>query len=594
MNLIRSGFWRDFWALFKPYWFSKEKNTALLLLFAIVGLTLGMVYMNVQINQWQNLFFNTLQDKNKSEFYRLVVRFTILAGLWIVMAVYSLYLTQMLQIRWRRWLTNKYLKDWLGDRTYYPMQLKGAQTDNPDQRVAEDLKIFVNQTLGLSIGLLNAVVTLVSFVGVLWALSGPLSIPINGYEIVIPGYMVWVALVYAALGNWLANRIGKPLIGLNFEQQRCEADFRYSLVRFRENMEGVALYRGEADELRGFDGRFKNIFSNWWAIMKRQKQLTWFTAGYGQVAVIFPFVVAAPRFFSGSIPLGGLMQTASAFGYVRESLSWFINVYTAFAEWRATVDRLIGFHNLLEAAKQDQRLAPGVEMLDGLDATLRFDELELALPTGETLVSNSNLDIAHGSRVLLQGPSGSGKSTLFRAIAGIWPFGKGRIRQPAGFDVLFLPQRPYFPLGTLRASVSYPARADAFTDAELEEALLAVGLHHLVPRLKESANWSAQLSGGEQQRVAFARALLVKPAWLFLDEATSSLDGASQTQLYELLTRRLTDTTIISIAHRSELADFHPQRLELRAGRGGAHELAWLGPPDMSEARPTSHLLTGG
>ena len=277
MKAIRSGFWRDFWALFKPYWFSEEKITALLLLLAIVALTFGMVYMNVQINEWQNLFFNTLQDKNKPEFYRQILRFTMLAAIWICMAVYSPYLTQMLQIRWRRWLTDKYLKDWLADRTYYPMQLKGKQTDNPDQRVAEDLKIFVNQTLGLSIGLLNAVVTLVSFVGVLWVLSGPLSIPINGYEIVIPGYMVWVAIVYAALGNWLANRIGKPLIGLNFNQQRYEADFRYSLVRFRENMEGVALYRGEEDEMRGFNGRFKSIFSNWWAIMKRQKQLTWFT-----------------------------------------------------------------------------------------------------------------------------------------------------------------------------------------------------------------------------------------------------------------------------------------------------------------------------
>ena len=579
MKAIRPDFWRDFWALFKPYWFSREKTTALLLLFAIIALTLGMVYMNVQINQWQNLFFNSLQDKNKPEFYRLILRFTMLAGIWITMAVYSPYLTQLLQIRWRRWLTDKYLKDWLGDRTYYPMQLKSNQSDNPDQRVAEDLKIFVNQTLGLSIGLLNAVVTLLSFVGVLWALSGPLSIPINGHEIVIPGYMVWVAIVYAALGNWLANKIGKPLIGLNFNQQRFEADFRYSLVRFRENMEGVALYRGEADELRGFEGRFSSIFTNWRQIMRRQKQLTWFTAGYGQVAVIFPFVVAAPRFFSGAIPLGGLMQTASAFGYVRESLSWFINVYASFAEWKATVDRLIGFHRLIEAAKEEQRSKSGVELMDGVDGTLGFDQLELALPSGETLVSSANLDIAHGSRVLLQGPSGSGKSTLLRAIAGIWPFGKGRIRHPAGFDVLFLPQRPYFPLGTLRESVCYPASSDAFTDAELEEALVLVGLSHLVPQLNHSANWSAQLSGGEQQRVAFARALLLKPAWLFLDEATSSLDNASQMQLYELLTKRLTGTTIISIAHRTELAGFHPQRLELRAGPGGAHELTWWGPP---------------
>jgi len=578
MNKIRSGFLRAFWALFKPYWFSEERLIARLLLFAIIALTLGMVYMNVQINQWQNLFFNTLQDKNKAEFYRQILRFAALATIWIVMSVYSLYLTQMLQIRWRRWLTDKYLKDWLTDRTYYPMQLKGRQTDNPDQRIAEDLRIFVNQTLSLSIGLLNALVTLVSFVGVLWALSGPLVIPLDGREIVIPGYMVWAALLYATLGNWLANRIGRPLIGLNFEQQRYEADFRYSLMRFRENMEGVALYRGEDDELRGFSARFRGIYANWWAIMKRQKQLTWFISGYGQLAVIFPFVVAAPRFFSGAIALGGLMQTASAFGYVRESLSWFINVYTSFAEWKATVDRLIGFHQAIEAAQRAQQDNPGIELASGPDGALKLDRLELDLPTGETLVSRASLDIALGSRVLLQGPSGSGKSTLFRAIAGIWPFGRGRILHPAQFDRLFLPQRPYFPLGTLREALCYPSRLESFTDIEIGEALTAVGLSHLLARLDQSADWTTQLSGGEQQRVAFARAILEKPAWLFLDEATSNLDDASQAELYALLTDRLKHTTIVSIAHRNELARFHGQRLELDAGARGVRELSTLSP----------------
>ena len=578
MNKIRSGFLRAFWALFKPYWFSEERLIARLLLFAIIALTLGMVYMNVQINQWQNLFFNTLQDKNKAEFYRQILRFAALATIWIVMSVYSLYLTQMLQIRWRRWLTDKYLKDWLTDRTYYPMQLKGRQTDNPDQRIAEDLRIFVNQTLSLSIGLLNALVTLVSFVGVLWALSGPLVIPLDGREIVIPGYMLWAALLYATLGNWLANRIGRPLIGLNFEQQRYEADFRYSLMRFRENMEGVALYRGEDDELRGFSARFRGIYANWWAIMKRQKQLTWFISGYGQLAVIFPFVVAAPRFFSGAIALGGLMQTASAFGYVRESLSWFINVYTSFAEWKATVDRLIGFHQAIEAAQRAQQDNPGIELASGPDGALKLDRLELDLPTGETLVSRASLDIALGSRVLLQGPSGSGKSTLFRAIAGIWPFGRGRILHPAQFDRLFLPQRPYFPLGTLREALCYPSRLESFTDIEIGEALTAVGLSHLLARLDQSADWTTQLSGGEQQRVAFARAILEKPAWLFLDEATSNLDDASQAELYALLTDRLKHTTIVSIAHRNELARFHGQRLELDAGARGVRELSTLSP----------------
>ncbi len=577
MKLDRSGFWRDFWALFKPYWFSEERVLARLLLFAILGLALGMVYMNVQINEWQNLFFNTLQDKNKPEFYRQILRFSLLAGVWVVMNVYSLYLTQMLQVRWRRWLTDKYLKDWLADRTYYPMAIAGLQADNPDQRIAEDLRIFVDQTLGLSIGLLNALVTLVSFVGVLWVLSGPLPVPAFGKGFSIPGYMVWVALLYAGIGNWLAHKIGKALISLNFNQQRYEADFRYTLVRFRENMEGVALYRGEADELRNFGNGFQNIFGNWWSIMRRTKQLTWFTSGYGQLAVIFPFVVAAPRFFSGAIPLGGLMQTASAFGFVKESLSWFINSYTAFATWKATVDRLIGFHRAIEAAQRDQQLNPSVEVREGSTRALQVEDLELRLPTGERLLTRARLTIEPGSRVLIQGPSGSGKSTLLRAIAGIWPFGEGRIREPVSFNALFLPQRPYFPLGTLRDAICYPSRPEAFTDEQVKEALYAVGLSHLIARLDASLNWSMQLSGGEQQRVAFARALLEKPAWMFLDEATSNLDEASQTLMYELIVRRLPGTTIVSVAHRDEIARYHSQRVELHARPGEAHELRMFG-----------------
>jgi putative ATP-binding cassette transporter len=577
MKLDRSGFWREFWALFKPYWFSEERVVARLLLFAILALALGMVYMNVQINEWQNLFFNTLQDKNKPEFYRQILRFAMLAGVWIVMNVYSLYLTQLLQVRWRRWLTDKYLKDWLADRTYYPMAIAGAQADNPDQRIAEDLKIFVDQTLSLSIGLLNAIVTLVSFVGVLWVLSGPLPVPVFGDGFTVPGYMVWVALMYAALGNWLAHAIGKPLIGLNFNQQRYEADFRYMLVRFRENMEAVALYRGEADELRNFGNGFQSIFNNWWAIMRRTKSLTWFTSGYGQLAVIFPFVVAAPRFFSGAIPLGGLMQTASAFGFVRESLSWFITAYQAFAIWKATVDRLIGFHRTIRAAQHQQRSEPGIEITDGSTRALQLEELELRLPTGEPLLMQARIAIEPGSRVLIQGPSGSGKTTLLRAIAGIWPFGRGRIREPVSFHAMFLPQRPYFPVGTLRNAICYPSRPDTYDDSQIKEALRAVGLPHLIPRLDDSNSWGMQLSGGEQQRVAFARALLEKPSWLFLDEATSNLDQASQADLYQLIIRRLPGTTLVSIAHRDELEQYHLQRLELHPRPGGSHELRLLG-----------------
>ena len=570
-NTARGGFWRDFWALFKPYWTSEERARACLLLAVIATLTLASVYMDVLFNRWYNLFYNALQAKNKLEFFHQMWRFGVLATCYVVIGVYATYLTQMLQIRWRRWLTESYLQRWLADRTYYRMQLVNGQTDNPDQRIAEDLRMFVDQTLNLSLGLLNAVVTLLAFVGILWVLSGTLEFRFSGTTYLAYGYMVWVALGYAIVGSWLTHRIGRPLIGLNFEQQRYEADFRFNLVRFRENMEGVALYRGEDDELRGFRSRFTRVFSNWWRIMRRQKLLNFFSSGYGQVAIVFPFLVAAPRFFSGALLLGGLMQTANAFGNVQRSLSWFINVYsgtgpnTGLAGWKATVDRLTSFHKAVLSAAAVQGASAGVARKTGAEGRLQLQHLDLALPDGQPLLSDVTLTVDQGSRLLIQGPSGSGKSTLFRGIAGIWPFASGSIVQPAKFDALFLPQRPYFPLGTLREAVCYPAAAGSFAEDQVRDALIAVGLPQLAPRLDESANWAAQLSGGEQQRVAFARALLHKPAWLFLDEATSQLDDVSQAQLYELLMRRLEHSAIVSIAHREDLARYHPVRVELRS-----------------------------
>jgi vitamin B12/bleomycin/antimicrobial peptide transport system ATP-binding/permease protein len=564
------NFIHDLWTLLRPYWTSEEKRSAWLLLIANIVLTLAMVYMTVLFNQWYNLFYNTLQDKAQDEFFRQIGRFCVLATVYIVIAVYRIYLNQMLQIRWRRWLTDKYLKDWLADRTYYRMQLKGNATDNPDQRIAEDFRLFVDNSLSLGLGFLNAAVTLGSFVGILWVLSGPLEIPLGGATYVIYGYMVWVAIGYAIVGTWLTHKIGKPLIPLNFNQQRYEADFRFNLVRFRENSEGVALYRGEEDELRGFRARFASVVDNWWAIMKRQKLLTFFTVGYNQAAVVFPFVVGAPRYFSGAIQLGGLVQISNAFSQVQGALSWFIGAYTDFAAWKATVDRLSGFHKAVFSLQEESRIGTGPAVvadptIDGL--VLR--NLELGLPTGRLLASGINTRIEPGERVLIKGPSGSGKSTLFRAIAGIWPFGSGQVRRPREFQSLFLPQRPYFPIGTLRQAVSYPAAAATFTDAQLCEALAAAGLEHFANRLDEEQNWAQQLSGGEQQRVAIARALLHKPAWLFLDEATSALDEPSQEHVYELLTERLKDATIISIAHRSALTDFHGKLWELKSDSDG-------------------------
>jgi putative ATP-binding cassette transporter len=555
-----------FWALAKPYWVSAEgRRKGLILLVTVVALVLGLVWMEVQFNRWNNDFYNTFQNKDQAEFFRQLGLFGVLAITYIVMAVYRLYFLQMLQIEWRTWLTGKFLAEWTQDQAHYRMQLleragsTGTSTDNPDQRIAEDLRLFVELSLSLSLGLLSAVVTLVSFVVILWTLSGPLEVG----GVVIHGYMVWVALVYAIAGTLLTHFIGRPLIGLDFNQQRYEADFRFSLMRLRENSEGVALYRGEAEELAGFRSRFAAVINNWWALMKKQKQLGWFTSFYAQLAIIFPFIVVSPRFFSGALPLGGIFQTASAFGQVQGSLSWFINAYTAFASWKATVDRLIGFAESLEKVRELK--VEGERVADG-DKDLNLENLEIGLPQGRQLLSASSLSLKPGEHVLVTGPSGAGKSTLFRALAGIWPYWKGRIRLPAGARLLFLPQKPYLPIGSLKRAVSYPAEPAGFSDAEIRAALADVGLSSLSDSLERSENWAQVLSGGEQQRVAFARALLNKPAWLFLDEATASLPEEDQEKLYRALKEKLPQTTLVSIGHRASLAQFHARRLVWQAG----------------------------
>ena len=569
------AFLRDFWALVRPYWYSDEKNSARLLLAAVVVLTLAMVYLSVQFNSWYNDFYNVLQEKKQGDFAYQMGKFLVLATIYIVIMVYEVYLNQMLQIRWRRWVTDNTLKDWLADRAYYRMQLTGQATDTPDQRVAEDLKLFVTGSLELTLGFLNAVVTLASFVGILWGLSGSLDFSVGGTQYELYGYMVWAAVAYAAVGSWLTHKIGRPLIRLNFDQQRYEADFRFGLARFRENTEGVALYRGEADELRTFRERFGAVLDNWWRIMKRQKLLNFYTQGYGQLAVVFPFIVAAPRYFSGAIQLGGLMQVSNAFGQVQGALSWFIYIYDSssgeksnFAKWKATVDRLTTFRAAIAEAREHATSDRTVAFEPGADTALAIDGVDVALPTEQPLLADVRASVAAGERVLLMGASGSGKSTLFRVLAGIWPFARGRIRTPPKFEPLFLPQRPYFPLGTLREVVAYPASPERFGDDAIRAALSDVGLPALASRLDETASWHLQLSGGEQQRVAIARALLIRPEWLFLDEATSSLDDASEAALYTLLCERLPDTAIVSIAHRADLARFHHRTLQLRRGDG--------------------------
>jgi putative ATP-binding cassette transporter len=571
--------------MIRPYWLSDDRWPALGLLLVVVTLTLGMVYLSVLLNRWNNDFFSALQDKNAVAFRRQLLQVTWLVGAFILLAVYQLYLSQMLEIRWRRWLTERYLRAWLSDRAYYRMQLVARETDNPDQRIAEDIQLLVSHTLALFIGGLRAFVTLTTFVAILWTLSGRLEVPIGEHILILPGYMVWVSVLYALGGTWLTDWIGRPLVRLNFDKQRYEADFRFSLVRFRENSEGVALYRGERDELRGFRALFESVVQNWWGIMRRQKRLTSFTSGYSQGAWIVPSIVAAPRYFRGELGLGGLMQTVGAFNQVQDALSFFVVSYKEIAAWCAVVERLAGFERTLDRVRRATAVGGGVRHTEGGDHELSVKDVDLNLPDGRPLISSVNLSVQRGESILLGGASGSGKSTLFRAIAGIWPFGRGEIRASSKARVLFLPQRPYLPIGTLRSVVIYPMPPDAVSDAELREALHAVELPELARRLDESGHWALQLSPGEQQRIAIARALLQKPDWLFLDEATSAVDEATEERLYRLLHERLPGTTLFSVGHRATLRPFHARQLEVK--RTGA------GPASVVEETPASRPRVG-
>jgi len=552
----KKRFFATLWALTRPYWVSEKRGTGLVLLATVIGFALMLVWLEVQFNTWNRDFYNTFESKDQDEFFRQLGLFTVLAVLFIVLQVYRQYFQQMLLIEWRTWLTERYLADWLKDRAYYRLQLLDKGTDNPDQRIAEDLNIFVDLTLSLSLGLLSAVVTLVSFVGILWVISGALTVA--GVE--IPGYMVWVAVIYALAGTWLTHLIGRPLIAIGFDQQRFEANFRFALVRLRENAEGVALYRGEPGELVNFRGRFANVIANWWAKMLKQKQLTWFTSFYGQVAIIFPFVVASPRFFSGAMPLGGIFQIASAFGQVQGALSWFLNAYGSFANWKATVDRLTGFTEALQQAREEADRLDG-DRVEGASAVLALERLELTLPQGKPLLAATTLALKQGESVLVTGPSGAGKSTLFRALAGIWPYWKGKIALPKGATLLFLPQKPYLPIGSLKYAACYPAEGAGIADDAVRDVLIAAGLQHLAGDLAREENWAQLLSGGEQQRLAIARALLNRPDWLFMDEPTAALPDDAQAALYRLLKEKLPATTLVSVGHREALAAFHSRRI---------------------------------
>jgi vitamin B12/bleomycin/antimicrobial peptide transport system ATP-binding/permease protein len=577
----QSKFLKQFAGLASPYWKSEDKWKAGALLAIIVAMNLGRVYVQVLVNLWINDFYNVLQSLDKTRFMAELSRFCVLAAAYIAQSVYMVYLSQMLQIRWRRWLTQEYLKDWLSREAYYRMQFAEPQTDNPDQRISEDINSFIEITLDLGTTLLSSVATLVSFLAILWQLSGTLGIPLGSLgTLYLPGYMVWAALIYSFVGTWLTMRIGNPLILLNFNQQRFEADFRFGMMRIRENSESVALYRGERQEQVHLRDRFRFVIENFWGIMRRQKRLSWLTNTYNQAAVVFPVLMAAPRFFAGQMKLGGLMQTAGAFGAVQGALSYLINSYTTIAKWHAVIDRLVGFSRSLEELKT-LKLLEGVNRIHTADNALRTESLSVFLPNGKTLVDNLELHIEPGTRLLVTGPSGCGKSTLMRAMAGIWPFCKGTIILPERSSIMFLPQKPYLPLGTLRDGICYP-NPEGYREEDLRDVLFLCGLQDLIGAMDKIEDWSQVLSLGEQQRVAFSRLMLRKPDYIFLDEATASLDEDWEAALYGLLRRKLPHAAVTSVGHRSSLIAWHTLKLKWeKEGTWVQSALKGEGPGDL-------------
>ena len=570
------SFLAKLWVLARPYWFTQERQTiaawgirftvkeswiARSVLALIIFLSVFLVYAAKLFNSWNVRFYNALQGKDVPTFWVELRYFVVLACVFIVAAVYRLWLTQFLTIRWRRWLSQVYFRDWLADRTYYHMELTRQGADNPEQRIEQDCFNFARQTLSLSLDLILQVMTLVTFAFVLWEISSGFVLPIFG-GVEVPGFMMWAVIAYAAAGSVITHLVGKPLVRANFMLERYNADFRFRMTRIRENAESIALYNGERDEARRLDSAFGLVYATWWEFMKFTKRLTWVTSFYKQAAIVFPLMLAAPQFFAGRITFGVLNQTIDAFGQVQTALSWFVDSYAQLAEWKAIVDRLTTFSEAMVAAKEAAQ-KPAFTPSAPVPQQLTLQDAEVRLPNGALLLDNVDLTIRQGETVALTGPSGSGKTTLFRAIAGLWPFGRGRLALPKGARVLFLPQKPYLPIGTLREVLSYPEPGDQYGDEACRQALEACGMGHLVPRLDETANWPLVLSGGEQQRLAFARALLYRPDWLFLDEASSALDAPTERRMYELLRQHLASATIISVAHRPEVVDLHDRRLAI-------------------------------
>jgi vitamin B12/bleomycin/antimicrobial peptide transport system ATP-binding/permease protein len=594
----RAGTLRRFVRLAFPFFSSEEKWLARILALGVIALTVLQLGILVKINLWNKDFFDALEARDWNAFIGAMGVFVLLASASMAVAVYQVYLKQLLQLRWRQWLTVRLTSGWLENGRHYQLNFIASGIDNPDQRIAENARGATEMAVEFALGILNSVLTIAAFCSILWILSGPLEITIGAFDFNIPGYMVWAALMYAGVGSVATYFIGRPIVAANVEQNAAEADYRYALVRLRENSEGVALIRGEGDEQKGLAAFFGKVFVTATHLMKTQRRLMWLTSAYGMIGMVFPTLVASPRYFSGAITLGGLMQITAAFGQVQAGLNWFVDNFPRIAEWRAHVERLIEFEQVMQTmaeATTESGEATSITLIEGGDKTgeeaLIFAGLSIAFADGSTVIKETSTKIAKGERVMIAGESGSGKSTLFRAVAGLWPWGVGDIRHPPRGDMMFMPQRSYLPLGTLRAALCYPSDAKAFSTAEIKGALARCSLDHLVEKLDEVEPWDRVLSVGDQQRVAFVRLILHKPGWVFMDEATSALDEKIQASMMDLFQDELAGSSLISIAHRPELAAYHDRTLTLVKSEGGAKLVTRRRDPGLPRPRLSKKLL---